>query len=58
MIKAGKSAFRWTRLSCRRYRDNEVPSELHTLAYNLVTFLRCTELPEAMTDWSLTSFQL
>ena len=28
------------------------------LAYNLVAFLRCIELPEAMADWSLTSLQL
>ena len=28
------------------------------LAYNLATFLRCIELPEAMADWSLTSLQL
>ena len=27
-------------------------------AYNLATFLRCIELPEAMADWSLTSLQL
>lgn len=32
--------------------------QLHALAYNLATLLRCIELPEAMTDWSLTSLQL
>jgi hypothetical protein len=32
--------------------------QLHALAYNLATFLRCIELPEAMADWSLTSLQL
>ena len=56
-IKEGKYAFRWTRLSCRRFRDNEVRLQLHALAYNLATFLRCIELPEAMADWSLTSLQ-
>ena len=49
---------RWTRLSCKRFRDNEVRLQLHALAYNLATFLRCIELPEAMADWSLTSLQL
>jgi hypothetical protein len=49
---------RWTRLSCRRFRDNEVRLQLHALAYNLATFLRCIELPETMADWSLTSLQL
>ena len=32
--------------------------QLHALAYNLATFLRCIELPEARADWSLTSLQL
>ncbi|MCB1602644.1 MAG: IS1380 family transposase [Xanthomonadales bacterium] len=57
-IKEGKYAFRWTRLSCKRFRDNEVRLQLHALAYNLATFLRCIELPEAIADWSLTSLQL
>ena len=57
-IKEGKYAFHWTRLSCKRFRDNEVRLQLHALAYNLATFLRCIELPEAMADWSLTSLQL
>lgn len=57
-IKEGKYAFRWTRLSCKKFRDNEVRLQLHALAYNLATFLRCIDLPEAMADWSLTSLQL
>ena len=57
-IKESKYAFRWTRLSCRRFRDNEVRLQLHALAYNLATFLRCIELPEAMANWSLTSLPL
>ena len=31
---------------------NEVRLQLHALAYNLATFLRGIELPEAMADWS------
>lgn len=57
-IKEDKYAFRWTRLSCKRFRDNEVRLQLHALAYNLATLLRCIDLPEAMADWSLTSLQL
>jgi hypothetical protein len=57
-IKEGKCAFHWTRLSCRRFRDNEVRLQLHALAYNLATLLRCIKLPEAMADWSLSSLQL
>jgi hypothetical protein len=56
-IKEGKYAFRWTRLSCRKFCDNEVRLQLHALAYNLATFLRCIELSQAMADWSLTSLQ-
>jgi hypothetical protein len=57
-IKEGKYAFHWTRLSCRKFRDNEVRLQLHALAYNLATFLRCIELPKEMAQWSLTSLQL
>ena len=45
-------------MSCRRFRHNEVRLQLHALAYNLATFLRCIELPGAMADWLLTSLQL
>ena len=57
-IKEGKYTFRWTRLSCPRFRDNEVRLQLHALAYNLATLLRCIELPVEMADWSSTSLQL
>ena len=45
-------------MSCTRCAANAVRLQLHALAYNLATFLRCIELPEAMADWSLTSLQL
>jgi hypothetical protein len=32
--------------------------QLHALAYNLASFLRCIDLPEAIADLSLTSLQL
>ena len=54
-IKEGKYAFRWTRLSCRKFRDNEVRLQLHALACNLATFLRCIELPEAMAGMAAKS---
>ena len=57
-IKEGKYACYWTRLSSKRLRDHEVRLQLHALAYNLATFLRCSELSEEMADWSLTSLQL
>src|SRR5512135_2087971 len=39
-IKEGKNALKWTRLSCRRFRDNQVRLQLFALAYNLGNFLR------------------
>ena len=33
-------------------RDNEVRLQLHALAYNLATFLRCIALPKEVADWS------
>ena len=31
-IKEGKNAIRWTRLSCQKFRNNEVRLQLHALA--------------------------
>ena len=44
-IKEGKKALRWTRLSCRAFRDNAVRLQLFALAYNLANFLRSLALP-------------
>jgi hypothetical protein len=44
-IKEGKLALRWTRLSCRAFRDNAVRLQLFALAYNLANFLRSLVLP-------------
>ena len=56
-IKEGKYAVNWTRLSCKRFCDNEVRLQLHALAYNLGSFLGRADLPEEVADWSLTSIQ-
>ncbi len=44
-IKEGKNAIKWTRLSCRKFRDNAVRLQLHALAYNLANFMRTLALP-------------
>ncbi len=46
-IKEGKNAIKWTRLSCRKFRDNAVRLQLHALAYNLANFMRTLALPKA-----------
>ena len=56
-IKEGKNAIVWTRLSCMRFRNNEVRLQLHALAYNLANFMRTLALPEAVKHWSLTSLR-
>ncbi len=56
-IKEGKNAVRWTRLSCRRFRDNEVRLQLHAFAYNLANFMRTLALPKEVEHWSMTTLR-
>jgi hypothetical protein len=56
-IKEGKLALRWTRLSCRAFRDNAVRLQLFALAYNLANFLRSLALPSEVAQWSLTTLR-
>jgi hypothetical protein len=56
-IKEGKNAIKWTRLSCRKFRNNEVRLQLHALAYNLANFMRTLALPEEVEHWSLTTLR-
>ena len=57
-IKEGKLTFNWTRLSCKRFCDNQARLQLHALAYNLTAALHRIELPEKMKKWSLGTLQL
>ena len=56
-IKEGKNAIRWTRLSCRKFRDNAVRLQLHALAYNLGNFMRTLALPKEVEHWSMTTLR-
>ena len=56
-IKEGKQATSWTRLSCHRFRANEVRLQLSVLAYNLGNLWRRLGLPHRIKSWSLTSLQ-
>jgi hypothetical protein len=56
-IKEGKQAAHWTRLSCHRFRANEVRLQLSVLAYNLGNLWRRLVLPKCVDSWSLTSLQ-
>ena len=56
-IKEGKLAVSWTRLSCHRFRGNEVRLWLSLIAYNLGTLWRRLALPRKIRNWSLTSLQ-
>jgi hypothetical protein len=56
-IKEGKHAIKWTRLSCQRFRANQVRLQLHALAYNLANFMRTLALPRGIAHWSLTTLR-
>src|ERR671938_343321 len=56
-IREGKTAAKWTRLSCRSMRANAVRLQLHALAYNLANFLRTLALPDDVERWSLTTLR-
>jgi len=56
-IKEGKQAAHWTRLSCHRFRANEVRLQLSVLAYNLGNLWRRLALTQQIKHWSLTSLQ-
>jgi len=56
-IREGKQAVKMTRLSCHRFRSNQVRLALSLLAYNLGNLWRRLALPKRIEDWSLTSLQ-
>jgi hypothetical protein len=56
-IKEGKQAVKMTRLSCHRFRSNEVRLWLSVIAYNLGNLWRRLVLPKKIDTWSLTSLQ-
>src|SRR3984893_8923909 len=56
-IKEGKQAVKLTRLSCHRFRANEVRLWLSLIAYNLGNLWRRLVLPARIGNWSLTSLQ-
>jgi hypothetical protein len=56
-IKEGKQVVAMTRLSCHRFRANEVRLWLSLIAYNLGNLWRRLALPAPIAKWSLTSLQ-
>ena len=56
-IKEGKNAIKWTRLSCGKFRNNEVRLQLHARAYNLANFMRTLAVPKEVEHWSLTTLR-
>ena len=55
--RKGKYAIKWTRLSCSKFRNNEVRLQFHALAYNLGNFMRTLALPKEVEHWSLTTLR-
>jgi Transposase DDE domain group 1 len=56
-IKEGKQAVKMTRLSCHRFRSNEVRLWLSVIAYNLGNLWRRLVLPKRFDGWSLISLR-
>ena len=56
-IKEGKQAVAITRLSCHRFRANEVRLWLSVIAYNLGNLWRRLALATPIGRWSLTSLR-
>jgi hypothetical protein len=56
-IKGGKQALKMTRLSCHRFRSNELRLCVSVIAYNLGNLWRQPVLPKRVEHWSLTSLQ-
>ena len=56
-IKESKTAIKWNRLSCKRFKANAVRLQLHALAYNLGNFMRTLALPGSVSHWSLTTLR-
>ena len=57
IVEQETPAIKWTRLSCRKFRNNEVRLQLHALAYNLANFMRTLALPKEVEHWSLTTLR-
>ena len=56
-VKEGKNAVKWTKLSCRRFKDNAARLQLFALADNLANSLRQLVLPRSIKGWTLTTLR-
>jgi hypothetical protein len=56
-IREGKQAVKMTRLSCHRFRPNQVRLWLNVMAYNLGSRRRRPVLPNRIDKWSVSSLQ-
>ena len=57
MDQRGEASGKMTRLSCHRFRSNEVRLWLSVIAHNLGNLWRRLPLPNRIGNWSLTSLQ-
>lgn len=56
-IKEGKNAVKWTKLSCRKFKDNQARLQLLLMEHNLGNFLRRLALPKAVPHRSTTTLR-
>ena len=48
---------KWTKLSCRTFKDNQTLLQMFALEYNLANLLRRLALPREIEHWSLTTLR-
>ena len=56
-LRLNPAVVKITRLSCHRFRSNEVPLWLSVIAYNLGNLWQRLVLPRRIEKWSLSSLQ-
>ena len=48
---------KWTKLSCRTFKDNQARLQLFAFAYNLANFLQRLTAPKSVSHWTLTTLR-
>jgi Transposase DDE domain group 1 len=56
-IKEGNNAVKWTKQSCRRFKDNAARLQLFALAYNLANLLRQLVQLKPIKGWTLMTLR-
>ena len=50
-----RRSLKWTKVTCRRFKDNVARLQLFAVAYNLANSLRQLALPRSIRSWNFTT---